>query len=265
MAAAGRSSVMPRPETIEAVRFSEPSGIGNAARSLRDAVQAMCGLRTAVTHNIASREPMRDGDGAVLASEIFGFRGEEPRWWEVPQLALSSPIVHACRVEAEPFWCNAHGFRTRLPNPLLDVIDLHDFRIRAMTAAAIVVPIHLPFGQIAAASFLSPEPEASDLSEAYDRAAEGLAVLARAFVQCYVKVMARARPGLGGIALTKREVECLRWAAAGKTNEEIGIILGLQRTTVRFHIRSASVKLDAVNRDQTMFKAAQLGFLGMIN
>ena len=76
---------------------------------------------------------------------------------------------------------------------------------------------------------------------------------------------ARARPGLGSISLTKREVECLRWAAAGKMNEEIGIILGLQRTTVRFHIRSASVKLDAVNRDQTMFKAAQLGFLGMIN
>ena len=241
---------MPSTVLIEAVRFSEPGGIGPSAERLRDAVMDLCGLRTAVTHNVASREPMRDGNGAVLASEVFGFRGEEARWWEVPQLALSSPIVHACRVEAEPFWCNAHGFRTRLPNPLLDVIDLHDFRIRAMTAAAIVVPIHLPFGQIGAASFLSPEPEANDLSDAYSCAADALAVLARA---------------LGSISLTKREVECLRWAAAGKTNEEIGIILGLQRTTVRFHIRSASVKLDAVNRDQTMFKAAQLGFLGMIN
>ena len=113
--------------------------------------------------------------------------------------------------------------------------------------------------------YLSPEPEANDLSDAYACAADALAVLARAFVQSYVKVTARARAGLGSISLTKREVECLRWAAAGKTNEEIGIILGLQRTTVRFHIRSASVKLDAVNRDQTMFKAAQLGFLGMIN
>ncbi|AJR23071.1 MULTISPECIES: helix-turn-helix transcriptional regulator [Sphingobium] len=265
MSAAGPSCTMPSAALIDAVRFSEPGGIGPAAERLRDAVMDLCGLRTAVTHNVASREPMRDGNGAVLASEVFGFRGEESRWWEVPQLALSSPIVHACRVEAEPFWCNAHGFFTRLPNPLLDVIDLHDFRIRAMTAAAIVVPIHLPFGQIGAASFLSPEPEANDLSDAYACAADALAVLARAFVQSYVKVTARARPGLGSISLTKREVECLRWAAAGKTNEEIGIILGLQRTTVRFHIRSASVKLDAVNRDQTMFKAAQLGFLGMIN
>ena len=265
MSATNHSCTMPSRALIDAVRFSEPGGIAPAAERLRDAVTEICGLSTAVTHNVASREPMRDGNGAILASEIFGFRGAESRWWDVPQLALSSPIVHACRVEAEPFWCNAHGFRTRLPNPLLDIIDLHDFRIRAMTAAAIVVPIHLPFGQIGAASFLSPDPETNDLSDAYVRAADALAVLARAFVQSYVKVTARARPGLGSISLTKREVECLRRAAAGKTNEEIGIILGLQRTTVRFHIRSASVKLDAVNRDQTMFKAAQLGFLGMIN
>ena len=62
--------------------------------------------------------------------------------------------------------------------------------------------------------------------------------------------------------LSKREVECLRWAAAGKTNDEIAIILGLKRTTIRFHIRTAAQKLNAVNRDQALFKAAQLGFLG---
>jgi DNA-binding CsgD family transcriptional regulator len=252
------------PDALSAVRFADPAGIRPAAEALRDRVLALCGLRTAVSHNIAAREPMRDGDGGVLASEIFGFRDGEARWWDAPQLALSSPLTHACRVEAEPFWCNAQGFHTRIANPLLDAIDLSDFRARAMTAAALVVPIHLPFGQIGAASFLSPDPAVDDLSGAYDAAADTLAVLARAFVQSYVKVTARARPGLAAVSLTKREVECLRWAAAGKTNDEIGLILGLQRTTVRFHIRSASLKLDAVNRDQTLFKAAQLGFLGMM-
>jgi DNA-binding CsgD family transcriptional regulator len=64
--------------------------------------------------------------------------------------------------------------------------------------------------------------------------------------------------------LTKREVECLRWAAAGKTNDEIATIINLKRTTIRFHIRAAAQKLDAVNRDQALFKAAQLGFLGTL-
>jgi len=254
---------LPAAADLAAVRFVEPSGIRAAAEALRDQVNEKYGLRTAVSHNIATHELMRDAEGAILASEIFGFREGEERWWTAPQLALSSPLVHACRVEAEPFWCNADGFRTRLANPLLDAIDLADFRARAMTAAALVVPIHLPFGQIGAASFLSPDPERDDLSDAYRKGADMLTLLARSFVESYVKVTARARPDIAGVALSKREVECLRWAAAGKTNDEIGLILGLQRTTVRFHIRSASQKLDAVNRDQTLFKAAQLGFLAM--
>nr|WP_242528502.1 helix-turn-helix transcriptional regulator [Novosphingobium sp. PY1] len=238
-------------------------GIRKAATTLRFAVEDICGLRTAITHNIAVREPMRDSSGAVLATEVFGFRNDEPRWWEAPQLALTSPLALACRVEAEPFWCNAEGFRTRLPNPLLDLVDRTDFEARALTRAALVVPIHLPFGQIAAASFLSHDPFEDDLSAQYAYA-DQVGELARAFVCCYVKLNWTRSAGPHPVSLTKREVECLRWAAAGKTNDEIGIILGLQRTTVRFHIRSASVKLDAVNRDQTLFKAAQLGFLGML-
>lgn len=245
-------------------RVTELAHIRPAAEALRDAVTQLCGLRTAICHNIAVQDPMRDADGAVLASEVFGFTDAEARWWQFPQLALSSPLASACRVESEPFWCNAGGFYPRMPNPLLDALDLAHFQKRALTSSAIVAPIHLPFGQIAACSFLSPDPAAADLSAPFAEHGETLALCARTFIQGYVKVTERRRSTLAGVVLGKREVECLRWAAAGKTNDEIGIILGLQRTTVRFHIRAASRKLDAVNRDQTLFKAAQLGFLGMM-
>ncbi|MEE4453590.1 helix-turn-helix transcriptional regulator [Novosphingobium resinovorum] len=252
-------------ETITSVRFFDAEGIRPAAEAFRNFVRELSGLRTAVSHNISSRDPMRDSSGAVLASEVFGFQeDEDARWWQSPQLALSSPLTGACRVEVEPFWCNAQGYHTRIPNPLLDSLDLSEFRTRALTAAALVVPIHLPFGQIGAASFLSADPAQDDLSHAFANFSDALAIIARVFVHSYFAVTAQPRRDIAGAALTKREVECLRWAAAGKTNEEIGLILGLQRTTVRFHIRAASRKLDAVNRDQTLFKAAQLGYLGMI-
>lgn len=251
-------------DAVAGVRFTDLAGIRPAAETLRDFVDRLCGLKAAVSHNIAIRDPMRDGDGAVLASEVFGFREEDARWWQSPQLALSSPLASACRVEAQPFWCNARGFYTHIPNALLDALDLSDFRARALTSAALVVPIHLPFGQIGATSFLSPDRDEEDLSHAFHAFSDMLAVVARVFVQSYVAVTSRPRQGIAGASLTKREVECLRWAAAGKTNDEIGLILGLQRTTVRFHIRAASRKLDAVNRDQTLFKAAQLGYLGMM-
>lgn len=248
---------------LAAVRIDGATGIHRAAEALRDAAGEIAGLRVAVTHNIASASPMRDADGAILASEVFGESGERC-WWTTPHLALTSPLPMACRFESEPFWCNADGIRTRSANPLLAEFDLSNFRERALTSAAIVAPIHLPFGEIGAASFLSPDPAVDDLSAAFDAHGEVLALLARIFVSSYVKATERRSAHVGAIALSKREVECLRWAAAGKTNDEIAIILGLKRTTIRFHIRTAAQKLDAVNRDQALFKAAQLGFLGTL-
>src|SRR3546814_17340441 len=63
--------------------------------------------------------------------------------------------------------------------------------------------------------------------------------------------------------LTKREVECLRWAAVGKTDKEISLILARSHATVRFHIQNAGEKPDAVNRSKTIFKAGQLGSPGL--
>ena len=64
--------------------------------------------------------------------------------------------------------------------------------------------------------------------------------------------------------MSKREVECLRWAAVGKTDSEIARIRGRSCATIRFHIHNAAMKLNAVNRSQAIFKAAQLGYLGAL-
>lgn len=250
-------------EALAAVRITSASGIHGAAEALRDRIAVITGLRVNVTHNIASSAPMRDEDGEILAETVFADPGRKA-WWRDPHFALTSPLAAACRFEAEPFWCNAGGIHTLTPNLLLDAIDLTSFEQRALTRAAIVAPIHLPFGQIGAASFLSPDVETTDLSALFNDFAEVLALLARIFVASYVKVTERRAPAFGGVNLSKREAECLRWAAAGKTNEEIAMILGLKRTTIRFHIRTAAQKLDAVNRDQALFKAAQLGFLSSL-
>lgn len=58
--------------------------------------------------------------------------------------------------------------------------------------------------------------------------------------------------------LSSREVECLRWAAAGKSSDEIGIILGISAYTVSSYFKSATRKLDAVNRMQAIARAMRL-------
>ena len=220
------------------------------------------GLRVAACSDIASKDQMIDADGGIINGEIFGWMGEGERWWEDTRLALSSPLPRACRYESEPFWVNADGFRTHWRNRYLDGIDLGEFHKRALCAAAIVVPVHLPFGQIAAVSFPPADPTRTDLSDDFAAHGDLLGVLSRRFVGGYVSAMRTHQRMPSDCKLSKREVECLHWAAIGKTDKEISLILSRSHATVRYHVHRAGEKLNSVNRSQTVFKAGQLGYLG---
>lgn len=249
---------------IDAVRISKPRDVRPAAENLRDIVGEMLDFRVATCHNIASKQPMIDADGNILATSVFGWSDESSdRWWRMPRLALVSPIPTACRYESEPFWYNDEGFRTSSPNPSLAAIDLTNFERRGLSVAGLVVPVHLPYGQIGAASIVPRNRSHRDMSAEFEAYGDALGVLIRTFIAGYVRVMCQPERVPVGPALSKREVECLRWAAVGKTDYEISLIMARSRATVRFHMHNASMKLDAVNRSQTLFKATQLGYIGL--
>lgn len=52
--------------------------------------------------------------------------------------------------------------------------------------------------------------------------------------------------------LSNREVEVLRWVAAGKTNAEIAVILGISPHTVKHHVARVIAKLGVENRRAAM-------------
>lgn len=66
------------------------------------------------------------------------------------------------------------------------------------------------------------------------------------------------RDGAMRDTLSAREIECLRWAAAGKSSDEIAIILGISTYTVSSYFKTATRKLDAVNRMQAIARAIRL-------
>lgn len=61
--------------------------------------------------------------------------------------------------------------------------------------------------------------------------------------------------------LSPRETEVLKWAAAGKTAWETGVILGVAERTVVFHLANAQHKLKANNKQQTVARAIAMGLL----
>lgn len=249
------------PEKLNSVTIRGVEDIRSAAIALNDIANA-CGFRIAVAADIASKEQMVDAEGAILNAEVFGWTADGERWWEDSRLALKSFLPRACRYESEPFWCNAEGFHTIWRNKYLEGIVLKDFKTVLSGASAIVIPVHLSFGQIGAVSLSPHDKSLADLSEPFALYAERLGVLVRRFVAGYVAAMRTQQWIPSNCSLSKREVECLRWAAIGKTDNEISVILSLSHATVRYHVQRAAEKLNAVNRSQAVFKAGQLGFLG---
>lgn len=61
--------------------------------------------------------------------------------------------------------------------------------------------------------------------------------------------------------LTAREIECLRWASRGKSEWEIGTILGISEHTSEKHLISARSKLSAANRVQAVAEAIRRGYI----
>ncbi|WP_298192784.1 LuxR C-terminal-related transcriptional regulator [Novosphingobium sp.] len=246
---------------VDLVRIHRRSDVRRAAEVFHSlALEA--GMRAAPAHDIADKRTPIDQHGNILACDVFGWNAERA-WWRNSRIALDSPLTAACRFTSEPFWVNAEGFRTRQPNSYLAAIDLANFEARAMTRAAIVVPVHLPFGQIGAVSFNPLDPDCTDLDEAFALHGDAFGLYARTFIASYVEVVGVRQALPPTSRLSKREVECLRWAAIGKTDQEISMIMCRSRPTVRFHIHNASTKLNAVNRSQTVFKAAQLGYISL--
>jgi LuxR family transcriptional regulator, quorum-sensing system regulator CciR len=247
---------------IDAVRVSGTEDIRRAAEALHG-IAMSCGMRAAPAHDIADKRTPVDAEGNLLAKDVFGWNDDDRVWWRNSRIALDSPLTTACRFESQPFWVNAEGFRTRQPNAYLDAIDLTNFEQRALTWAAIAVPVHLPFGQIGAVSFNPLDRDKANLAEAFAEFGDAFGLYARTFISTYVQVMGSAQALPAQSRLSKREVECLRWAAIGKTDLEISMIISRSRATVRFHIHNAATKLNAVNRSQTVFKAAQLGYISL--
>jgi DNA-binding CsgD family transcriptional regulator len=63
------------------------------------------------------------------------------------------------------------------------------------------------------------------------------------------------------VHLSARETECMRWVAAGKTDAEVAIILGIAAATAHYHVESAKKKLGSHSRSEAV---ALLVLAGMV-
>jgi DNA-binding CsgD family transcriptional regulator len=82
-----------------------------------------------------------------------------------------------------------------------------------------------------------------------------------ALVRAFANDAAAAPPAKASTLLTARQQEALHWLSQGKSNWEIGMIMGTSEDTAKYHVSGLLSRLGAVNRVDVVVKAMQLKLL----
>lgn len=169
------------------------------------------------------------------------------------------PVVRRAKSEHDAFSWGGSAPRatgTREQRRFLD--EAMTFGIRS----GITVPIRSGFGRMAAFTLATDEPSACAeqlLSEAKD-----VVQLAGLYFHTHATTRLRGRSDVQAKSvdlLTQRELQCLAWAAQGKTVTDTAMLVEIAPRTVVFHLENARRKLDAASIAQCVAQALRRGLL----
>jgi DNA-binding CsgD family transcriptional regulator len=194
------------------------------------------------------------GEWLPLKLNVRNFPKGWERGWE--RFMSDDPYYHACFDGTLPFdWAEVQtseelSFVQRQAWKYLADLGLG----RGMT-----VPVHLPFGRFAVISAIV-DRSCANWTHIASQTRETMFHLTHIFHKMIHEKQFEDQVEVAlPVRLSPREMECLYWAAGGKTSPEIARIIERSVETVRLHIKNAIHKLNASNRAHAIAKATQLG------
>jgi DNA-binding CsgD family transcriptional regulator len=174
------------------------------------------------------------------------------RYFERKYYAMD-PVVTRTPTLSGPFLWDRLADRCQL-HPSEQVV-LNEGR-EAGLKHGISVPLFGPRGQVSVMSFASQFDDADPL----DRMSH-LNALAWQFHVAFKEIAPSAQISKPIIQLSRREADCLRWTAEGKSSWDIGMILSISENTVNFHIKNAMRKLGTTSRTVAVVTAIHLNLI----
>jgi len=206
--------------------------------------------------------------GAALDLSCFAYLSMPSRRGDEPELISNYPVAwtdhylreHYERVDpvivealkvTEPFEWGQEFTVKGLSKPQCALLDeAAQFGIRC----GFTVPVHDSRGPVAAITFAADERR-----PAFQRCIEQNRSVLQ-LMAMYFHAHARRRLSINrvidGVALSPRELECLEWAAQGKSAWEIGRLLNISRRTAAFHLDNAKMKFGVRTICQAVAKLA---------
>jgi DNA-binding CsgD family transcriptional regulator len=247
----GQAVMMPSPDDLE-----QCIELIQSASSPEEAFGYFCAILEASGYDCVTYSLLTDHPSLKLPKK-HGLANSYPEDWMTYYNSRGyeqvDPVIHQALKSKKPFFWDDLSADAELPTEALRILNqgkeagLHDGIAFSLSGIA---------GEVAgvglARSESSEEPRNFEfLARAY--------LLGTFFHETYRDMLIRQRTELSPV--TDRECDVLLWAAEGKTDQEIAIILGISFHTVRFHWRRIFARLDVNGRNYAITKAIRLGLI----
>jgi LuxR family quorum-sensing transcriptional regulator LasR len=196
---------------------------------------------------------------SLLESKLAFLHSNCPAEWrkgyDVQKRWYVDPSVSHCTKKSIPVIWSPDLFATRMQK------DLYEEACRYGLRSGVALPIHGAQGEMGILCLLSNrEP-----GKRFQCEAQALFPELSYFRDCVLETSLRfMKPSTAPEIippLTRCELECLKWCAAGKSSGDIAQILNCSAAAVNFHFTSLRNKFNVSSRHQVVIKALQLGLL----
>jgi LuxR family quorum-sensing system transcriptional regulator CciR len=203
----------------------------------------------ALTHHVDVRR-------SSAAIRIHNYPNGWAEWFDEQSLGASDPVHRASNITSIGFaW-------SKLPEMI--VLTAQDRQVLELArlqglGEGFTVPAHVPGEAHGSCSF------ACDSGVRLSDEHLPLLQLVGAFSFEAARRMRRARVAEAPVQLTDRQRECVMWAARGKSDWEIGRILGISQDTVIEHLRHARERYGVSKRTLVAIHALFDGTIGFLD
>lgn len=196
-----------------------------------------------------------DGLGEQRSTRFFFLDWPEDvlRVYAEKNMETRDPLVFAARRRMTPFTWDEVYSDPHLP-PHSE--EIYQVAFSMGWQDGFCIPIHGPSGYQGLVSLLAREK--LSLSP---RERGMLEMMSRAIHDRCRSTLGFGMPPLDTPKLTLREMECMTWVAAGKSNWDIGQVLGISEATAHFHVENAKKKLGKSTRTEAVAMLVMHGLI----
>jgi LuxR family transcriptional regulator, quorum-sensing system regulator LasR len=183
-----------------------------------------------------------------------------PEWrdnYDRNKLAYYDPTVAHCIAKNTSLLWSPDIFLSREQKQMYEAASSYGLR------SGVTLPIHGPKGELGILCFVNDRYPGKAFRKDLDKILPDLSLLRDVVFDTGLSFCVPPNSCLPIPKLTPRELECLKWTAAGKTTWEISKILRCSQSVVNFHITNVRGKLGVGSRRDAVVKSLRLGLIDL--